>query len=346
MGLKLKQIFTPGTDEVEQQFTINAWHVSQSVDALTGAEDYDITISGSLTLTGSAYWTGDTDAAGITVDHVVIDQTTGKLYTTGSVGGAAGTSGTSGAAGTSGTSGRDGINGRDGANGTSGTSGAGGSDSYISNVQFSDPNLVFTGVGSGFNGTVGLSGLIPPVPSPGGSTPELQYNNAGSFGGAQLYYDSTNHWLGVNVNTPSAVLHVSGSTSQTSIYTKGRVGIGTNLATNGFLEITGNVSGTSIYASHNIVAYSDARSKTNVTTIDGALDKVDAIRGVTYNKVDDPDGIRYMGVIAQELQEVLPEVVAKGEDGTLAVAYGNIVGVLIEAVKELRAEIKELKADK
>ena len=132
----------------------------------------------------------------------------------------------------------------------------------------------------------------------------------------------------------------------TTMKASGRVGIGTTDPTNGFLEVNGNVSGTSIYASANIVAYSDARSKTNVETISGALDKVDAIRGVTYNKVEDPDGIRYMGVIAQELQEVLPEVVAEGEDGRLAVAYGNIVGVLIEAVKELKAEIAELKANK
>ena len=126
----------------------------------------------------------------------------------------------------------------------------------------------------------------------------------------------------------------------------GRIGVGVTNPGSGKFEVNGSVSGTSIYASHNIVAYSDARSKTNVTTIDNALDKVDAIRGVTYNKVEDPDGIRYMGVIAQELQEVLPEVVAEGEDGSLAVAYGNIVGVLIEAVKELRAEIRELKEGK
>lgn len=138
----------------------------------------------------------------------------------------------------------------------------------------------------------------------------------------------------------------SSPTTKMTIKNNGRVGIGVTSPTNGFLEVNGNVSGTSIYASANIVAYSDARSKTNVTTIESALDKIDAIRGVTYNKVEDPDGIRYMGVIAQELQEVLPEVVAEGEDGRLAVAYGNIVGVLIEAVKELRAEIAELKANK
>ena len=172
------------------------------------------------------------------------------------------------------------------------------------------------------------------------------------YGGATynsaLVFAADANWGPGNYDTKIEFRAVDGSTEfvHTTMKSSGRMGIGTNDPTNGFLEVNGNVSGTSIYASANIVAYSDARSKTNVTTIDNALDKVDAIRGVTYNKVEDPDGIRYMGVIAQELQEVLPEVVAEGEDGSLAVAYGNIVGVLIEAVKELRAEIKELKAGK
>jgi hypothetical protein len=131
-----------------------------------------------------------------------------------------------------------------------------------------------------------------------------------------------------------------------SVKASGRVGIGTTNPLNGFLEVNGNVSGTSIYASANVVAYSDARSKTNVETIENALEKVTSIRGVTYNKIEDPEGIKYMGVVAQELLPYLPEVVAKGEDGNYAVAYGNIVGVLIEAIKELKAEIDELKANK
>ena len=114
----------------------------------------------------------------------------------------------------------------------------------------------------------------------------------------------------------------------------------------GVLKVSGSLNNVSIYATDNIVAYSDARSKTNIETIPNALDKVDAIRGVTYNKIENPDGYRYMGVIAQELQDVIPEVVIEDEDGKLSVAYGNIVGVLIEAVKELRAEIKELKDSK
>ena len=187
------------------------------------------------------------------------------------------------------------------------------------------------------------------VPFAGVTLAEIEaFQGSDQAGAIRFIADSTVGSGDVPTRLEFQVTPDNSGTAQTRMTIKntGRVGIGTTNPSNGFLEVSGDVSGTSIYASANIVAYSDARSKTNVTTIENALDKVDAIRGVTYNKVEDPDGIRYMGVIAQELQDVLPEVVAEGEDGNLAVAYGNIVGVLIEAVKELRAEIKELKEGK
>ena len=91
-------------------------------------------------------------------------------------------------------------------------------------------------------------------------------------------------------------------------------------------------------AAGDVTAFSDVRLKDNIETIDGALDKVSAMRGVTFDK----DGQRSTGVIAQEMQEVMPEVVTQNNE-YLSVAYGNLVGVLIEAVKELRAEVEELK---
>jgi len=92
----------------------------------------------------------------------------------------------------------------------------------------------------------------------------------------------------------------------------------------------------------NVTAYSDARIKKDVETIDSALDLVSKMRGVRYTRID--SGKRGVGVIAQEMLEVLPEVVQQGvgDDDTLSVAYGNLVGVLIEAVKELTARVAEL----
>lgn len=87
-----------------------------------------------------------------------------------------------------------------------------------------------------------------------------------------------------------------------------------------------------------ITAFSDAKLKENVEVIDNALDKVKQIRGVTYDRID-MDGKRQAGVIAQEVEKVLPEVVSEQVNDTKAVAYGNMVGLLIEAIKEQSAQI-------
>jgi hypothetical protein len=104
-----------------------------------------------------------------------------------------------------------------------------------------------------------------------------------------------------------------------------------------------NVTGT-LTATTEVTVSSDVRFKSNIETIDSALDKVKAMRGVYFDKHGAEDK-RSVGVIAQEMQEVMPEVVVTDdtEDKHLSVAYGNLVGVLIEAVKELSEEVSELR---
>jgi len=100
-----------------------------------------------------------------------------------------------------------------------------------------------------------------------------------------------------------------------------------------------------ITATGDITAFassSDITLKENIQPIENALDKVSKIRGVTFNYIDKPDE-RVPGVIAQELQEVLPEAVYKTEDDKLAVRYGNTIALLLEAIKELKKEVEELK---
>jgi hypothetical protein len=102
--------------------------------------------------------------------------------------------------------------------------------------------------------------------------------------------------------------------------------------------------GGALYAEGDIVAFSDARKKTDIVTIDNALNKVINLRGVYYTRIDDPIRGRQTGVIAQEINEVLPEVVTYSADvDHYGVSYGNIVGVLIEAIKEQQLQIKDLK---
>ena len=99
-----------------------------------------------------------------------------------------------------------------------------------------------------------------------------------------------------------------------------------------------------IYSTADVVAYSDRRAKENIVTVDNALDKVSELRGVYYNKKDSDDDKRQVGVIAQEVKEVLPEVVTYDkENDKYGVDYGKINGLLIEAIKDLKKQIEELK---
>jgi len=96
---------------------------------------------------------------------------------------------------------------------------------------------------------------------------------------------------------------------------------------------------------------SDVRMKTSIRRLDRVLDKLDSVRGVAFNWAESPQtpvdvtGRPGIGVIAQEVEEVFPELVsAYGDHGYKAVDYSGLSGVLIEAAKELRAENETLRS--
>ena len=93
---------------------------------------------------------------------------------------------------------------------------------------------------------------------------------------------------------------------------------------------------------NNVTAFSDERLKDNIETLEDGLDKVEQLRGVTYTR----DGRENIGVIAQEVEKILPEIVLTADDemGTKSVDYSRITAVLIEAVKDLSARVKELES--
>lgn len=98
-----------------------------------------------------------------------------------------------------------------------------------------------------------------------------------------------------------------------------------------------------IQAQGNITAYSDIRLKTDIEIIRSALDKVELLGGYTYKRTDIEDS-RQAGVLAQQVQAVLPEAVREDpESGMLAVSYNGVVALLVEAINELRQEVKELR---
>ena len=103
-----------------------------------------------------------------------------------------------------------------------------------------------------------------------------------------------------------------------------------------------------IRATNDVIAYygSDERLKDNIFTISGSLDILKQIGGYTFDWVEMPEVHSYkghdVGVIAQEIEKILPMVVNE-TDGIKSVSYGNIVGLLIEAIKELQKEVADLK---
>jgi hypothetical protein len=196
-----------------------------------------------------------------------------------------------------------------------------------------------TAVGTGFGGT-GLTSI--------GSANQILGVNTG---GSALEYKTVTAGTGVIV-TPSAntiTISLPQAVNTTSNVEIGSLGVGTP------------ASGTAgeIRATNNITAYysSDKRLKENIQPIDNALQKVGKISGVMFDWSDDyiqkhggEDGyfIRKhdVGVIAQEVEEIMPEIVATREDGYKALRYERLVPLLIEAIKELKAEIDQLKKGK
>lgn len=185
----------------------------------------------------------------------------------------------------------------------------------------------------------------------------------GTLTGSLKINDEYNLQLGTDDTTKTTLRQGTFSTVSDcfSIVTTGASGVnpdaywslpGSTLYIANNIDATIALSSTgSIVAEGDITAFgtvSDITQKENIVKIEGALDKIAKVSGYTYNYIGNSTPMT--GVIAQEFEEVLPQVVYETKllDGTMskAVRHGNIVGLLIEAIKELKAEIEELKKDK
>jgi hypothetical protein len=171
---------------------------------------------------------------------------------------------------------------------------------------------------------------------------------------------SDNPLVGVNTSVPTSNFHVhngtvlmttnSGNSTAFSIYDN-CVGIGTrtgspfqvslrstftnevsfssNVSISGRLDTLGNVASTS-----------DKAIKTDLVTIQNSLDKIEQLNGYLYRRID--TGERETGLLAQEVKEVLPEAVHQATNGMYSLAYGNMAGLFVEAIKELKTRITKI----
>jgi hypothetical protein len=161
------------------------------------------------------------------------------------------------------------------------------------------------------------------------STSNAFIQNGNSFGATAL--------LGTNDNQ-SLALETSGSTRM-FISSSGNIGMGNGFTSAAYpLHVSASVSNVSIYASNDIVAFSDQSVKENIRLIENVLERIGDSRGVLYDRIDNGEKDN-IGFIAQELEVAFPELVVTNEDGTKAVKYQNAVAVLFEAIKEQQKQI-------
>jgi hypothetical protein len=128
--------------------------------------------------------------------------------------------------------------------------------------------------------------------------------------------------------TVSGTVTTSNINGDATLYINGTTTVG------GDLSVTGSIT-----ADGNITAYSDKRLKSDIKRIENALEKLTSIGGYTYMM----NGMTNTGLIAQEVLEILPEAVSGSEDTKYALAYGNLMGIVVEAIKELREDVEKIK---
>jgi hypothetical protein len=196
------------------------------------------------------------------------------------------------------------------------------------------------------------------------------YNASVDFRGtsADAYFDKTGQFTIENIYisggsiTGVTSVNVSGTLTATGLDINGAGDVSTTLYVGGIL--TGGSSAT--FTGDVTANTSDKRLKTNVRKIDNALEKVSQINGVYYNFTDKAlelnhtlDKEEQVGLLAQEVQSVLPHIIKpapfdidreSGEsisgENYLTIQYEKIVPLLLEAIKELKAEVEELKKNK
>lgn len=173
--------------------------------------------------------------------------------------------------------------------------------------------------------------------------------------------NSVNHWVMQYNGLTKSVFNAQGnlgigvSNVETSLYVSGNTKmVYTSTEENPALYVDGtSVFTSNVYARQNVeidqdiiihgntIQDSDIRIKYDLRPIESALDKIEKLTGYTYNKYHQTG--RQTGLVAQEVQTVLPEAVYEQEDGILGLAYGNLMGLVVEGIKELRQELKEIK---
>jgi hypothetical protein len=207
-----------------------------------------------------------------------------------------------------------------------------------------------------------------PDPAKGGNISHVHWDPTGDWyirsasGAGKVVIQDSGGNVGIGTANPAQKLHVAGqflrvdgvSAAQAEVGSEGNNSIvfgtrnaGLSLADFRNLTVgfdTNNAAAWLTLWCRSVTEVSDARAKTNVEPLSGALAKVGRLRGVSYEWKGDAEPARHVGLIAQEVQQVVPEAVSVNERGA-GITYSALIPVLVEAIKELKAEVDTLRED-
>jgi hypothetical protein len=228
----------------------------------------------------------------------------------------------------------------------------------LSGSVTSSGNLTLGGTLSGIDLTTQVTGALP---IPNGGTGATSATDALSNLGAYPATNPAGYITSASVGNGTLSLGVSGvGLSGSASFTANQSGESTftvssnatssgttqntivSRGASGAIEVGAITANGTITATGDITAFSDERIKDNIATIENALSLVKSLRGVRYTRKD--DGSSGIGLVAQEAQKILPEVIHE-LNGFLSVAYGNIVGLLVESIKELDNKVSLLEQE-
>ncbi|HSR40280.1 MAG TPA: tail fiber domain-containing protein, partial [Phnomibacter sp.] len=193
--------------------------------------------------------------------------------------------------------------------------------------------------------TIGPSGMVGPytlLVSDSDKDPMIQFQKGATDKGfVQIVNDDIKIGTNNSNDLGSFLIRTNGA-DRVKVDPSGNVGVGTSSPTVKF-QVGANGDGT-VARANSWTTFSDERYKTQIVSIDHALDKLDQIGGYYYQWKEGQDQSRQAGLIAQEVEKVLPEIVQTDEAGYKSVDYGKMNALLIQAIKEQQKEIEELKA--
>jgi len=205
-------------------------------------------------------------------------------------------------------------------------------------LKVSDNNNMQFGAGADL--TLSSDGTNGTIATPNGdlildSSDDISIN---ADGGDIMFADGSTNVINLGIGDSNAIFNTQ--VSNADFIVKGNDGGSAITA----MTLDMSAAGAATFNA-DVTAFSDKRLKTDISNIENGLEKVMQMQGVYYKRNDQEDAQMKVGVLAQDMEAVVPEVVLTADDDmqTKSVDYGKLTAVLIEAIKDLKAEIDELK---